>query len=150
MTNPLITRLIEGSGEDYSLNREIYSHLIGVPIEPAGFLMQYDGARSPIRNYTSSLDACVRLAEQVLPGWYWGCGLCGLTGDGSVRLDKRNYAHMGPDCSKPILTEQQLNDFDSGFHYDLPPGDSLSRVCRALLCCIIEAKEAMEESNGPI
>lgn len=28
------------------------------------------------------------------------------------------------------------------------PGDGISRVCRALLCCIIEAKEAMEKSNG--
>jgi hypothetical protein len=102
---------------------------------------RYDGMMP--RHYVSSLEAAIGLVERVLPGWFWTCGLCSLTG----------HASIGPDYNGPhrerLLREFPSEIFDhGGFDADLPPGDGMHRVCLALLSCMVLALIAIEEMPG--
>lgn len=77
----------------------------------------------------------IRLLNTVLPGWWFSVGLCALSGDASI----------GPDFRAPNAPSKAIIDkYDAGFHADLQPGDGLRRMARALLHCIVQAKQAMK------
>ncbi|WEK50369.1 MAG: hypothetical protein P0Y66_22450 [Candidatus Kaistia colombiensis] len=85
-------------------------------------------------NYTSKIDEATSLLNHVLPGWWWTCGLCALTG----------HASIGPDYNWPererLVQEWPPEIYDHGqFNADLPPGDGTHRVCYALLDCMLQA-----------
>lgn len=88
---------------------------------------------------TSSLTRTVELLRRLLPGFWWSCGLCGLTG----------HASIGPDYNGPIgdhLRRKWPEErFHSGFDSDLAPGDGVHRACLALLDTILAAKIAEME-----
>lgn len=153
----LIDRLKEGDGADWRLDACVWAICNDRTIRTEGRMVLAKSKKPPFdecvlveegreivpgfNRYTSSLDACVDLIGKVLPGWWWSCGLCVLSGDGSVMV---NHASLGPDF-RAGPPDDIVEKFDTGFHNDLRPGDGISRVCRALLCCLIEAKTAVDE-----
>lgn len=88
---------------------------------------------------TSSLTATIAFLTHLLPGFWWTCGLCGLTG----------HASIGPDYNGPIgdhLRRKWPEErFHAGFDSDLAPGDGVHRACLALLDTILAAKIAEME-----
>lgn len=92
------------------------------------------GADVTVRHVADVREAAW-LLNTVLPGWWFSVGLCTLSGDASI----------GPDFRAPNAPPKAVIDkYDAGFHADLQPGDGLHRMARALLHCIVQAKQAMK------
>lgn len=92
------------------------------------------GAHWDSSSFTGSLDQASDMIARVLPGWWWTCGLCALTGHASIGPD-----YNGPDRGR-LIKEWPPEIYDHGqFNADLPPGDGIHRVCYALLDCMLQA-----------
>lgn len=85
----LLARVEGASGPEYALDREIGLTLGGwsAYVDPkwgdminGGDGTFPDSAGAIYASFTGSLDAAVALAEQVLPGWWWGIGRYGPDG----------------------------------------------------------------------
>lgn len=92
------------------------------------------------RRYLTTIEEATGLISRVLPGWWWTCGLCNLSG----------HASIGPDYNGPhrerLLQEFPPDIFDhGGFDADLAPGDGIHRVCYALMACMVRALIAIEK-----
>lgn len=88
--------------------------------------------------FTESIDAAVGLLQELLPGWWWTCGYCRLTNDGSVWIGPQ--AALGPDPHAGADMETLLQ-FDDGFHGDRVGGT----VPLALVGAALQALEALAD-----
>lgn len=93
---------------------------------------------------TASVGWAVNLVETMLPGWWWTCGYCALTNDGSVFVPgSRTIASLGPDFRAGPEMQALLDAdpvFDDGFHGDRYGGT----VALALVSAMLQALLAKE------
>jgi hypothetical protein len=90
--------------------------------------------------YISDLTETVRLLERTLPGWWWRCGSCSVSGDADIGPD-----YNGPEGER-LKAQFPPEHFDDGrFTVDLKPGDGMRQVCHALLLLMIDAHLAILE-----
>jgi hypothetical protein len=164
----LAARCEAATGPDERLAAEIMQ----ATFAPGGFVEQsringawcvYDApnrlARMPHRRegwlITESLDAIVAMIERELPGWWWSCGSCHLTGDGDVgALNPRRlktHAILAPDYNDPqakgLPEIEGAAEFDEGFCTSLD-GRGKHMAALALCSSFCRAKAALAEDAG--
>jgi len=125
----LVDRLEAGEGDDLEIGIGVMNAVLtGVDYE------------LPIMNPMAGIEECSQFIRAVLPGFWFSVGLCCLSGDASMGPDYNDPAHR-----ERLLREWPQEHFDAGLHADLRPGDGLSRCCRALLSCMLQAIVKREE-----
>lgn len=106
----LLARVEGASGPEYALDREIGLTLGGwsAYVDPkwgdminGGDGTFPDSAGAIYTSFTESLDAAVALAEQVLPGWWWGIGRYGP--DGPIAKLAPSEAGEADDMQRSII-----------------------------------------------
>lgn len=142
----LIERVRAATGWDQELDADI-AEAVGIRVNRENFTRYtqewspfiYDllGCnKHPLPNFTGSISDAVALVGRVLPGWWVTCGMCDLSG----------HASIGPDYNGPhrerLLREWPQEQFHSGFDEDLEPGGNWSATCRAIIVCLLMAKQA--------
>jgi len=111
----LIKRLEAGSRPDRELDCAVYLTVNG--LDPGDYKIRADILHLAMPAYTSSLDACISLAERVLPGCDWGICRDKLIGE--------CQAYIG----------RNTEDASDVVHHHAEP-------CRAFLIALLRAKEA--------
>lgn len=91
--------------------------------------------------YTASVDQAIGLLEELLPGWWWSCGFCQLSNDGSVYVGPIGAA--GPDFRANAEMAALVDDrkFDQGFHGDRRGGNVPLAILSAMLQGLIALQE---------
>lgn len=93
-----------------------------------------DPVAGPVPNPMVDVECCAAWLNALLPGFWYGIGLCYLSGDASLGPDYNDPAHR-----ERLLREWPEEHFHDGLHADLRPGDGLARCCRALIHCALQA-----------
>lgn len=118
-----------------------YELVLAALENPVRFSQEENAALVRVIGHEQAIDGlkdlhwAVAALRHAMPGWWFSVGLCALSGDASI----------GPDFRAPNAPSKAIIDkYDAGFHADLQPGDGLRRMARALLHCIVQAKQAMK------
>jgi hypothetical protein len=133
----LADRLEQAGGPDYDLDialaRAVYPRA-PVNYDPETWVIRRGG-------FTDSLDGIADLIEAALPGWWWSCGSCHLTGDGDVgdmnQVRLKTHATLAPDYNDPLakgLPEiSARHEYDEGFSTSI---DGRGKHFAALALCV--------------
>jgi hypothetical protein len=104
--------------------------------------------------FSADLSTAVSVVDRTLPGWWWSCGSCHLTGDGDVgALNPRRLfprATVGPDRSDPraegLPEPNARTEYDEGFSTSLDGGGAGFAV---LAFCASYCRARAALSGGP-
>lgn len=124
----LAERVEAGIGNDYPLEQQIRA-----------------AAKYPPKpwRYTTSIDACVILMDNLLPGFWWRGGTCCVSSEVTVCPD-----HNNPEHRERLLRDfpPSIEHWDEGIEVELRPGSN-DALCRAFLSAILRAYAATLENR---
>lgn len=93
----LLARIEAATGPDREIDLDLA--LIHKPHLPREYWLDDELERLEFgshRRYTNSVDACIALIAEALPGWSWQIRVC-TSGDGEVRYtNARVWSHFNP------------------------------------------------------
>jgi hypothetical protein len=90
---------------------------------------------------TGSLDACVALADRVLPGWWYSIGTCCVSDDACIAPDFNSPDH-GERLRREIGEFGAESEWDAAFDVDRrPPGNLPLALIEAILRALIALGE---------
>jgi len=148
-------RIREAKGADRELDDAIFAalfpekscRLVGMHEDAPDIRMfEFSHATGTSLRVTGSLDACVALMREVLPGWCWRIGTCCVSDDAWVAPDwnsPTDGARFRAQYGEPLFGTV----FDQGVDIDRrPPGN----VCLAFLDAIIGAMIAELQLKEPV
>lgn len=133
----LLERVEEATGSDRELDRDLGKALGWENDHGVIICAGYIGTGS----FTSSVDASVRLIQEVLPGWWWKTGTCCVSDDACVAPDFNSPVH-GARLKAQFPNLVAGSEFDVGFDVDRrPPGNVPLALLEAALRALVAVRE---------
>ena len=90
-----------------------------------------------LESFLALIHAISRL-EKELPGWWWSCGQCHVTSDASI----------GPDRNGKDAELLKYEEFDAGFHADIPLPSTVAEALNEAIDKAVEARDYFFETSG--
>lgn len=132
----LLERCEKASGPDREIDRTIamtFGRMNGTVPVCAGYV--------GIGSFTSSIDAAVRLVQDILPGWWWKVGTCSVSDDACIAPDFNSPIH-GDRLQAQFPNVVPGSELDAGFDVDRrPAGNPALALLESLLRALISQAE---------